>query len=130
MIYRFASVYNERSRDYVMKINNNKENAEKFLSKISIPGTETLKTMPDPRFIKTHLPMSLLPPKLLDKTKMVYVARDPRDVVVSSYHHSVLLRKPFGFKCDFKQFWKTYREDLCKHLINFSLHKNDCPYIV
>lgn len=37
-------------------------------------------------FIMTHLPLSLLPPTLLDSCKVVYVARDPRDVALSNYH--------------------------------------------
>ncbi|KAJ0180698.1 hypothetical protein K1T71_004102 [Dendrolimus kikuchii] len=108
----FSSIYNVRCREIVMKMADNKGAARKFLSQIAIPIKETLQSMPDPRFIKTHLPMSLLPPNLLDKSKIVYVARDPRDVVVSSYHHTVLLRKMFGFNSDFKQFWDTYRHDL------------------
>ncbi|XP_042240682.1 uncharacterized protein LOC121878492 [Homarus americanus] len=46
---------------------------------------------PDPRTIKTHLPFSLLTPDLLDTAKVVYVARSPKDVVVSYYHHSRLI---------------------------------------
>ncbi|KAM9305380.1 sulfotransferase 1B1-like [Gastrophryne carolinensis] len=48
-------------------------------------GTEILETVPSPRVIKTHLPLSLLPKSLLDK-KTVYVARNPKDVAVSFYH--------------------------------------------
>ncbi|RXG58072.1 Cytosolic sulfotransferase 4 [Armadillidium vulgare] len=36
----------------------------------------------DPRIIKTHLPFSLQSPFLLESCKVIYVARDPRDVVV------------------------------------------------
>ncbi|KAG7158663.1 Luciferin sulfotransferase-like 2 [Homarus americanus] len=46
---------------------------------------------PDPRTIKTHLPFSLHTPDLLDTAKVVYVARSPKDVVVSYYHHSRLI---------------------------------------
>ncbi|KAL7645810.1 UNVERIFIED_CONTAM: hypothetical protein RMT77_002707 [Armadillidium vulgare] len=45
----------------------------------------------DPRIIKTHLPFSLLSPSLLETCKVIYVARDPRDVVVSYCHYSRLL---------------------------------------
>ena len=40
-----------------------------------------------PRIIKTHLPLDLLPQKLLDTCKVVYVGRNPKDMVVSFYHH-------------------------------------------
>ncbi|XP_030781503.1 sulfotransferase 1A3 isoform X2 [Rhinopithecus roxellana] len=50
-------------------------------------GLETLKDTPAPRLIKSHLPLALLPQTLLDqKVKVVYVARNPKDVAVSYYH--------------------------------------------
>ncbi|CAH2073438.1 unnamed protein product, partial [Iphiclides podalirius] len=66
---------------------------------------------PSPRFIKTHLPMSLLPPTLLDSTKVVYVARDPRDVAVSYFHHTKLF-KMTPFSGDFKTFWSYFMRDM------------------
>ena len=39
-----------------------------------------------PRIIKTHLPLSMLPPNLLDISKVVVVARNVKDVCVSFYH--------------------------------------------
>ncbi|XP_037084945.1 sulfotransferase 1C4-like [Pollicipes pollicipes] len=40
------------------------------------------------RFVKSHLPMSLCPPRLLDVCKVVYVARNPKDICVSFYKHA------------------------------------------
>ncbi|XP_059056991.1 luciferin sulfotransferase-like isoform X2 [Achroia grisella] len=62
---------------------------------------------PSPRFIKSHLPFSLLPPTLLHTAKVVYVARDPRDVAVSYYHHCkmMFLREYIG---DFRTFWNLF----------------------
>ncbi|KAK4323848.1 hypothetical protein Pmani_005488 [Petrolisthes manimaculis] len=39
-----------------------------------------------PRFISSHLPFSLLNPSLLDTCKVVYVARNPKDVCFSCYN--------------------------------------------
>ncbi|XP_068103273.1 uncharacterized protein [Hyperolius riggenbachi] len=51
------------------------------------PGSQILDSLPSPRIIKTHLPISLLPKSLLEKNvKVIYVARNPKDVVVSYYH--------------------------------------------
>ncbi|KAJ8722511.1 hypothetical protein PYW07_003691 [Mythimna separata] len=55
--------------------------------------------------------MSLLPPKLLDTAKIMYVARDPRDVAVSSYHLAKLI-KMINFQGDFKDFWNLFRRAL------------------
>ncbi|GBP28009.1 Sulfotransferase family cytosolic 1B member 1 [Eumeta japonica] len=75
----------------------------------------SLKDAPSPRFIKTHLPMSLLPPQLLNTSRVVYVARDPRDVAVSYYHHNKLF-KMIGFNSDFKDYWKLF----VKNLVNWA----------
>ncbi|XP_047988801.1 sulfotransferase 1C4-like [Leguminivora glycinivorella] len=64
---------------------------------------------PSPRFFKTHLPFSLLPSNLVDTAKVVYVARDPRDVAVSYYHHTKLFWKYTG---DFKSYWNLFLNDL------------------
>ena len=39
---------------------------------------EMLDDMEERRFIKSHLPLSLLPHNLLDTAKVVYVARNPK----------------------------------------------------
>lgn len=76
-----------------------------------------------PRYIKTHLPFSLLPPSLLDQAKVVYVARDPRDVAISYYHHNRLFLGN-TFRGDFKSYWDLFRKDLRKYLIYRYYYKN------
>ncbi|KAM5227367.1 sulfotransferase 1A1-like [Ctenodactylus gundi] len=50
-------------------------------------GLDTLKETSAPRLIKTHLPVSLIPQSLWDqKVKVVYVARNAKDVAVSYYY--------------------------------------------
>lgn len=79
---------------------------------VTKPGTELLSDVPSPRFIKSHLPLSLLPPNILD-AKMIYVARDPRDVAVSFYHLNKSMRTQ-GYTGDFKMFWECFMNDLRK----------------
>ncbi|KAI5646173.1 sulfotransferase domain-containing protein [Phthorimaea operculella] len=74
-------------------------------------GADVVAGMPSPRFIKTHLPLSLLPPTLLGTAKMVYVARDPRDAAVSFYHHNRLFSF-HGYNGDFKTYWNFFLNDL------------------
>ncbi|XP_047995707.1 LOW QUALITY PROTEIN: luciferin sulfotransferase-like [Leguminivora glycinivorella] len=70
---------------------------------------EAMNKAPSPRFFKTHIAFSLLPRNLLDCSKVVYVARDPRDVAVSLYHHQKLT---WFYDGDFKSFWNLFINDL------------------
>ncbi|XP_013180694.1 PREDICTED: sulfotransferase family cytosolic 1B member 1-like isoform X5 [Papilio xuthus] len=83
----------------------------KTLQAMRTPGSEQASKMASPRFIRTHLPLSFLPPTLLDSTKVVYVARDPRDVAVSYYHLSRDFQS-FIFNGDFKTYWSLFIRDL------------------
>ncbi|NWY05702.1 ST1B1 Sulfotransferase, partial [Nothoprocta ornata] len=63
----------------------------------AVPGqvpsgsTEQLAEMPSPRIIKTHIPAHILPRTFWDnRCKMVYVARNAKDVAVSFYHFDLM----------------------------------------
>lgn len=71
--------------------------------------------LPSPRFFKSHMPISLLPPSLLDTCKVVFVARDPRDVAVSFYHLCRLF-KLIGYSGDLKTFWNYFIKGLGKYV--------------
>jgi len=59
------------------------------------------------RFVKSHLPMSLNPPDLINKAKVVYVARNPKDMLVSYYHHLKLM-KIQGFNKDLETLFEYF----------------------
>ncbi|XP_074849983.1 sulfotransferase 1 family member D1-like [Carettochelys insculpta] len=56
-------------------------------------GTDQLAAVPSPRIVKTHVPVQLLPASFLDQDcKMIYVARNPKDVAVSFYHFYLMAK--------------------------------------
>ncbi|XP_059215418.1 amine sulfotransferase-like [Centropristis striata] len=69
---------------------------------------DPLRERPDPRMFGTHLPPDMLPQGVKAKRiKVVYVWRNPKDILVSLYHfaHSwVLLEPPQSFEDFFQQF--------------------------
>ncbi|XP_062186482.1 cytosolic sulfotransferase 5-like [Phragmites australis] len=59
-----------------------------FIDEIFTTGEETkLDMLPSPRLMNTHLPYTLLPePVTAGGCKVVYICRDPKDMVVSLWH--------------------------------------------
>ncbi len=55
-----------------------KKNAEIFESSDIIIEPNYIEGLPSPRYIKSHLPLTCLPPTLIDQCKVVYVARNPK----------------------------------------------------
>jgi hypothetical protein len=56
-------------------------------------------TIPFPRTIQSHLHWSLLPRQIregIKKPKIIYVARNPKDLCVSYFHHRVLIEGYMG----------------------------------
>jgi hypothetical protein len=83
-----------------------------FIEAIATPGYEFFPQMTQQRFIKTHLPFKLLPPSIKENNaKVVYVARNPKDVVVSYFHLNKLYRTQ-GFVNDFETFFEYFTNDL------------------
>uniref|UniRef100_A0A6V1XC27 Sulfotransferase domain-containing protein n=1 Tax=Heterosigma akashiwo TaxID=2829 RepID=A0A6V1XC27_HETAK len=77
---------------------------------------ESIATMDGPRFFKSHATLANLPrgrapaPGL----KVLYVARNPKDTVVSLYHHAK--NKPeFGYTGDFKTFVELFLAGACEN---------------
>ncbi|KAJ8981898.1 hypothetical protein NQ317_007290 [Molorchus minor] len=77
-----------------------------------VPAWKILGKSTGPRFIKTHLPFTLLPPDLLNVgCKVIYVARNPKDVAVSFYHLNRLARTQ-GYIGDFSRYWGCFERNL------------------
>lgn len=72
------------------------------------PGLKALKKRPSPRFIKTHMPYHLLPISVRQgHGKVIYIARNPKDVCVSYYHFTRML-SVLNFRGDFDHFLENF----------------------
>ena len=81
----------------------------------SVPSSFSLDKydqVPSPRLIRPHVPLYLLHPELLDTCKVVYVARNPKDVIVSYYHHHRLMRQVHGYLGTLEQFAQNFMDGL------------------
>lgn len=67
--------------------------------------------MQSPRIIKSHLTFDLLPVELIHKNKAVICLRNPKDTVVSYYHHEKLI-KFHGYEGDFATYFDLFMDDL------------------
>ncbi|GAB1861332.1 Sulfotransferase 1C4 [Camponotus japonicus] len=77
---------------------------EQKMTKYSV---EFVQNQPSPRFVKSHFPLDLWPTVVNNDCKIIYVARNPKDVVVSWYN---LLR-------DLNQYQGNF-EQMCNDFIN------------
>lgn len=67
---------------------------------------EKINATSGPRFFKSHATVDQLP-RGLAEIKVIYVARNPKDTVVSLYHHAK--NKPeFGYNGDFETFVELF----------------------
>ena len=71
-----------------------------FLERATHPRAEhpDINTLPSPRILKAHLPYNIIPKSANEggKCKYIYVARNPKDVAVSSYNFSASLESFIG----------------------------------
>ncbi|KAK3858164.1 hypothetical protein Pcinc_035623 [Petrolisthes cinctipes] len=90
-----------------------------------LPGNtwRIIANMPSPRTIKTHLHKPLIPKMMWQvKPKIVYVCRDPRDVCISYYFHSIKLDSYTGQLSDFVELFlgdKMPWSPFWSHILDF-----------
>lgn len=91
------------------------EKALEHFNKIFLPKYDRLSEMTTRRFIKTHLPIKLMPRNITDVgAKIVYVARNPKDAAVSFYNFSKT--NGSGYVGDFETFARYFMDDLSRSL--------------
>lgn len=95
------------------------------------PGISSIEKITDQRFIKTHLPYSLLPEDIHKKNpKILCIMRNPKDVLVS-YYHFVRMATMSDYKGSFQNFFHDFIFDsvpygpIWKHYNEIWEHRND-----
>ncbi|XP_060606309.1 amine sulfotransferase-like [Ruditapes philippinarum] len=96
-------------------------------------GLQNHERRASPRMIKSHLHYSLLPEQLRNgKGKIVYICRNPKDVVISYYRfmdYAKMLEEEFSTFDDFVHCFvkgiKLYRCPWQRHVQEYWEHKND-----
>ena len=101
--------FKERVNDMAI---NNPELAEQIVLKHQVfsKSIDFTAKMASPRVIKSHLPLEMLPPNLLDTCKVIFVGRNPKDCCVSYFHHTNLIPY-YKFKGDFEDFSDLFLRD-------------------
>lgn len=95
-----------------------------------IADYEQLEALPSPRYLLTHLPFGLLPRDRENNLKYIYIARNPKDVAVSTYYF--LLGTPiFGFQGTWDEFLENFMKGdipgglYFDHVLEWWAHKDD-----
>ncbi|XP_070545111.1 sulfotransferase 4A1-like [Ptychodera flava] len=95
------------------------------------PGLKMLNKMKSPRLIKSHLPIRLLPIGVRQKQcKVIYVARNPKDVMCSFYDFHRMVRM-VNYKGTFNQFFHRFINNKLgygsyfDHTVDAWMHKDD-----
>uniref|UniRef100_A0A1L8E4R0 Putative sulfotransferase n=1 Tax=Nyssomyia neivai TaxID=330878 RepID=A0A1L8E4R0_9DIPT len=110
--FEFAMFFHPETKAELMKLNADSPENQAFVEEIAVPAYKFLPHINERRFIKTHFPFSLLPPSVLESgAKVIYVARNPRDVAVSFYHLNRLYRSQ-GYIGDFPTYWGYFERNL------------------
>ncbi|XP_037035025.1 luciferin sulfotransferase-like [Bradysia coprophila] len=110
--FEFCVFMHEQTKQELLLENQDSLEKQNFVELVSTPGYDFLPDITEQRFIKTHLPFSLLPPSVMEcKSKVIYVARNPKDVAVSYYYLNKLYRTQ-GYINTFEKYWDYFEKNL------------------
>ncbi|KAK2883346.1 hypothetical protein Q8A73_022279 [Channa argus] len=95
------------------------------------PGLDIIQELTSPRLIKSHLPYRFLPTAMHNgEAKVIYMARNPKDLVVSYYQFHRSLRT-MSYRGTFQEFCRRFMNDKLgygswfEHVQEFWEHRMD-----
>ncbi|XP_057711585.1 sulfotransferase 4A1 isoform X2 [Corythoichthys intestinalis] len=95
------------------------------------PGLDIIKELTSPRLIKSHLPYRFLPRGMHNgEAKIIYMARNPKDLVVSYFEFHRSLRT-MSYRGTFQEFCQRFMNDKLgygswfEHVLEFWDHRMD-----
>ncbi|XP_061618016.1 sulfotransferase 4A1 [Phyllopteryx taeniolatus] len=95
------------------------------------PGLDIIKELTSPRLIKSHLPYRFLPTGMhIGEAKIIYMARNPKDLVVSYFEFHRSLRT-MSYRGTFQEFCQRFMNDKLgygswfEHVLEFWEHRMD-----
>jgi hypothetical protein len=110
--FEFHIFMHDETKEIFLAENAGKEENLKAIRDAATPAYEFMKEWQSPRYFKTHFPFSLMPPSVAENgSKVIYVARNPQDVVVSYFHLNRLYRTQ-GYQNNFETFYDYFENDL------------------
>ncbi|XP_058812239.1 luciferin sulfotransferase [Topomyia yanbarensis] len=105
------------------------QSVEDFVTKHEKVNSVTcVRNLPSPRYVKCHLPWQLLPTQMdVVRPKMIYIARNPKDLAVSYYYYCQLIHQTGG---SFEDFCDIFLADqapagpMWAHMLGFWQRRN------
>lgn len=109
---------NDETMQLILNENEGNPKKQEMIKAMTILSHESIRNMVGKRCIKSHLAFSLMPPSVMSKrAKIIYVARNPKDVMVSHYYLSCFNRA-HGYVNDFDTFCEYFENGLSKTVFN------------
>lgn len=88
----------------------------KDIGMLELTDQDVIDTQPSPRVLNSHMLLEHLPRELLTKkTKILFVMRNPRDIIVSSYHHIFQMQNFYKYDGN----WNSYFDLYMKGQVNY-----------
>ncbi|XP_070560862.1 sulfotransferase 1B1-like [Ptychodera flava] len=95
-------------------------------------GLKQMEKLPSPRLLKSHMPYHAFPSQAIrKKCKIVYVARNPKDIGVSYFYHCSLGVPPLDYRGSWNDFYQLYVNDKVwygswfDHVLTWWQHRDD-----